>query len=300
MHEHHHSTIERSLVIAIASTALTMVVEVIGGIFSGSLSLLSDAGHMLRDVIALFISLAAIHLAAQLPSHTRTFGYHRVEIFAAFLNGLVLVGVSGWVFVSAYHRIQNPEPINSGLMFGVALFGLAINVYNAYRLHGSHDLNVHSAFLHVVSDTVASFGVIVASIWIFVTGQTIADSIIGFGIGLLVLFSSFGVIRESVGILLEFGPRGIKLEDVILEMEKVSGVTCVYDLHLWSLCSNVNLIEAHVVCHERDLSKTERIKEELRDILGKFNIHHVTLEFEFGEMACKNLFHGEKVVYVKH
>ena len=300
MSSHSHETAERALIVAIVLTAVTMVLEVIGGWLSGSLSLLSDAGHMLRDVVALVISLTTLKLADRLPTHTRTFGYHRLEIFSAFLNGLVLVALSGWILVSAFQRIAHPQPIRGGLMFGVALEGLVVNLYNAFALHKSHDLNVRSAFLHVLTDTLASVGVIVASIWILVTGQVMADSIVGFAIGVIVLFSSFGVIAESVRILLEFVPKGIRLADIIEQMETVKGVTCVYDIHLWSLCSNINLIDAHVVCHEPDLKRTEQIKEDLRAVLARFNIRHSTLEFEFGDLACKALFDQGKVKHVPH
>jgi len=166
-----NNNVEKSLKIAIILTSIFFVVEIIGGLISGSLSLLGDAVHMFRDVFALLISLSAINLAKKLPSRTKTFGYHRVEIFASFLNGILLLVVSGWIFWEAYQRFFTPEPIESITMFVVALIGLLVNLYVASKLHGSHDLNVKSAFVHVLTDTLSSIAVIFASIWIFFTNQ---------------------------------------------------------------------------------------------------------------------------------
>jgi cobalt-zinc-cadmium efflux system protein len=277
--------IEKSLKLAIVITALAFVVEVIGGLVSGSLSLLGDAGHMLRDVFALLISLAALDLSKKLPTVKKTFGYHRTEIFAAFINGLLLIGISVWIFWEAYRRFSAPRPIRSVTMFIVALIGLLANLYIMFRLRGSRDLNVKSAFIHVLTDALSSVAVMAASVWIFFTGQTIVDPILGLAIAAFILLSSLTIIRDSAHILLEYTPRNVSLNDVIRDIESVAGVGGVHDVHLWTLCSNINMIDAHIFTKERDVLRIEIIKGEIKRRLEKYNIKHATLEFECEECA---------------
>jgi cobalt-zinc-cadmium efflux system protein len=274
---------EKSLIIAIILTFTFFIVEVIGGFLSGSLALLGDAGHMFRDVFALLLSLSAIKIAKKLPTKTKTFGYHRLEIFAAFLNGLMLIGISCWIFWEAYHRFVAPKPVKSIAMFIVAFIGLLVNLYIARRLHGNQDLNIKSAFLHVLTDTISSAAVIFASIWIFFTGQTIIDPIMSVGIACFVLISALPIIKDTMRILLEFTPKDIDLDEVIADIEKVNGVEGVHNVHLWSLCSNVNIIDAHIFAKETDMLKIEEMKHEIKRRLEKYNIKHATLEFECEE-----------------
>lgn len=290
-----NNTIEKSLKIAIVLTSVFFVVEVIGGLISGSLSLLGDAGHMFRDVFALFISLGAINIAKKLPTKTKTFGYHRIEIFAAFVNGILLIGISGWIFGEAYPRFFTPKPIESTTMFIVASIGLLVNLYVAFKLHGSHDLNVRSAFMHVLTDTLSSVAVIFASVWIFFTNQTIVDPILGMAIAVLILFSASTVIRDAIRILLEFTPKDINFDDVIKYIENVKGVQGVHNVHLWSLCSNINVMDAHIFTTESNMVKIEKIKKEIKKGLEKYNIKHATLEFE-----CEECTENGKIKKVKH
>ncbi len=275
------SEIEDTLKLAIILTFIFFIVELAGGYISGSLSLMGDAGHMLRDVFALFIALSAIKIAKKDPTMTRTFGYHRLEIFAALINGLLLIGISIWICVEAYHRIMAPRPVESTVMIGVAFVGLVVNLYVTLRLHGSHDLNVRGAYLHVLTDTFSSVAVIFASFWIFLTGETIVDSILGIVIALFILFSAFSIIRDSIYVLLDFVPRNINIHELIRDMETVEGVQEVHDVHLWSLCSNVNVLDAHVFTTESDTCRMEQIKKELKRQLEKYNVKHATLEFEW-------------------
>ncbi len=284
-HDHNHgitsnSKIEKGLKLAIILTFIFFVVELIGGQISGSLSLLGDAGHMLRDVFALMLSLGAVSLARKLPSKTRTFGYHRIEVLAAFVNGLFLIIVSLWIFVEAFHRYVEPEPIESGIMFIVAVIGLAVNVIIAFALHGSEDLNVRSAFIHVLTDLLSSVGVIIASVWIYFTGQTIVDPIIGFGIAILILASSIKIIKESIHILLEFTPKDIDFDEVVKDIQSVEGVDDVNNVHLWSLCSHINVIDAHIITSSASLKDVQAIKLNIKEKLLKYNVRHATLEFE--------------------
>jgi cobalt-zinc-cadmium efflux system protein len=274
---------EKSLRLAIIITSTFFVVEVIGGLISGSLSLLGDAAHMFRDVFALLISLSALNLAKKLPTKKKTFGYHRTEIFAAFVNGLLLIGISGWIFWEAFQRFSAPRPIKSVTMFIVALSGLLANLYVALKLRGSDDLNVKSAFLHVLTDTLSSAAVMFASVWIYFTNQTIVDPILGLVIAVFILFSSWTIIKDSIHILLEYTPTNVRFDDVIRDIERVRGVGEVHDVHLWTLCSNVNVIDAHIYTTEKDLTQIEIIKSEIKRRLQKYNIKHATFEFECEE-----------------
>jgi cobalt-zinc-cadmium efflux system protein len=287
--------IEKSLKIAIILTFAFFIVEVVGALVSGSLSLMGDAGHMFRDVFALFISLSAIKIAKKLPTKTKTFGYHRIEILAAFLNGIFLIIISVWILLEAYQRFFTPNPIESTVMFVVAFIGLVVNLYVAFKLHGSHDINVKSAFLHVLTDTLSSVAVIFASIWILFTNQTIVDPILGVAIAVFILFSATTIIKDSLRILMEFTPKDIDIDDVIREIESVNGVLETHNVHLWSLCSNINIVDAHVFTQETDMVKLERIKKEIKERLKKYNIKHATLEFE-----CEKCMKNDKISKLEH
>ena len=188
----------------------------------------------------------------RLPTPTKTFGYHRVEIAAAVINGLLLIVVSGIIIWEALARFSNPQPINSTTMLAVALIGLAANLVAAFVLHGSHDLNIRSTFLHVLGDTLSSVAVIAAAIWIALTGQTVVDPLLGVIIAIVILVSSISILTESFRVLLQFTPKNIAVEDVIATMESVPGVSGVHNVHLWTLCSNINVLDVHVCCCEKD------------------------------------------------
>lgn len=279
-HDHAH---KKPLKFAIALTAIIFVAEVIGGLLSGSLSLLGDSAHMLQDVIALLLSLGAMIVAERLPTPTKTFGYHRVEIAAAVVNGLLLIGVSGIIIWEAIDRFSHPNPVNSTMMLVVAVIGLAANIASAYFLHGSHDLNVKSAFLHVLGDTLSSVAVIAAGVWIALTGQTFVDPLLGLIIAIVILVSSISILHDAFRIILQFAPKDIAVGDVIAAMESVPGVSGVHNVHFWTLCSNINVLDAHVYCCETDPDTIEQIKAELKHRLEPFRIGHSTLEFECRE-----------------
>ena len=235
---------EKSLKLAIFLTALFFIAEVIGGFISGSLSLLGDAGHMLRDVFALIISLSAVKISNRLPSKRKTFGYHRVEILAAFINGLFLIGAGLWILWEAYHRINSPQPIKSVPMLVVALLGLGVNIFIAFKLHGSKDINIKSAFFHVITDAAFSLAVIAAALLIQWTGKTFFDPILSAVISVVIILSAIKIIKDSVLILLEFAPADIDFDKVVQDIQKVEGVLGVHHVHLWTLCSNINVIDA--------------------------------------------------------
>jgi cobalt-zinc-cadmium efflux system protein len=276
----------KSLKIALFITIVFFLVEIAGGLLSGSLALLSDAGHMFSDVLSLVLSLGAMTLALQVPTKERTYGYHRGEIFAAFINSLLLIGVSAGILWEAWQRVVNPAPVQGGLMFIVACIGLVANLAVVFLLHGSHNLNVRSAFLHVAGDAISSVAVIAAAIWITFTGQVIADPVLSAIIAVLIVISAVRILRETVIILLQFTPRSVDFDAVIADMTSVNGVDGVHHVHLWSLCSDINVLDAHVYSCERDVEKIELMKREIKERLKKYRILHSTLEFECEE--CKD------------
>ena len=274
---------ETALKYAIIATTISFGIEVAGSMFSGSLSLLSDAGHMLRDVLALMLSFGAITVAHRLPTKTKTFGYHRVEILVALFNGIFLIFLGAWILWEAVIRFAHPISVNSQIMLPVAIVGLIVNVAVALTLLGSQDVNIRSAFVHVLGDTVASVGVIAAAIWITFTGQVWVDPVLSAVIALVIIASSVSILRETIGILLQFTPPGIHFDAVVKDIESVPGVSGVHNVHLWSLCSNINILDAHIYSCDPDVVNLEQIKQEIRHRLEKYMIRYSVLEFECEE-----------------
>ena len=271
----------RPLAIALGITFLYFVVEVIGGIYTNSLALLSDAGHMLSDIAALSLSLCAFQIARRPATPQKTFGYHRLEIVAALVNGLVLWLIVGVIFHEAYQRFFTPPEVHSWGMLIIATIGLAVNIVAGLILYQSHheSLNVHSAFLHVVGDALGSVGAMIAALIMISTGWYLADPLISFLIGALILYTSWGLIRESADILMQSVPRGIRLDEVQNSMESLTGVLKVHDLHVWAVTSGVFTLSAHAVVNgDRDF---HQVLSEMEKILGeRFKIRHTTIQLE--------------------
>ena len=282
---HTHRNFKKPLQLALVITALFFIIELAGGLFSGSLALVSDAGHMFSDVLALLLSLGAIALAARLPTKERTYGFLRAEIFAAFINSLLLMAVSGVILWEAYQRFFHPAPIQSGLMGVVAVTGLIANIAVAFLLHGSHNLNVKSVFLHVIGDVVSSVAVIVAAVWIALTGQVIVDPLLSGFIAVLIIASAAGILKETIAVLLQFTPRSVDFDAVVADMTSVEGVAGVHHVHIWSLSSDINVLDAHIYSCEKDVEKIGKMKREIKERLEKYHIHHSTLEVECEECA---------------
>ncbi|WP_319580990.1 cation diffusion facilitator family transporter [uncultured Methanospirillum sp.] len=280
MTEHTHSPNINRLKLSILITALFLLVEVIGGLLSGSLALVSDAGHMLSDLLSLILSLVAMILATSIATKEQTYGLHRTEIFAGFINAVLLVVISGIIIWEAYQRFLSPTPIQGGIMMGVAIIGLIANLAIIHLLHGSHDLNMRSAFLHVLGDTLSSVAVIGAAVWIYFTGQVLIDPILSVIIGVIIIGTAVGLLRETIAILLQFAPRSVSFDEVIAEIRSVSGVEDVHHLHLWSLCSNIHVLDTHVYSCVRDVDQIEQMKQEIKERLRKYQILYSTLEFE--------------------
>lgn len=277
-----HGEAAASLRLAILITLLVFCVEVVGGYVSGSLSLVSDAVHMLSDLFALLLSLAAVLLARQLPTRARTYGYHRAEVLAAFVNGLVLVAVTAGILWAAVQRFRSPPEIEAPIMLGVAAVGLIANVVVILRLHGhgGHGLGVRSALLHVLSDTLSSAAVVVAGAAIALTGRTLIDPALSVLIALLVLVSAVRLIRETTAVLLQFTPKGLDLDAVIRAMEEVDGVQSVHDVHVWTLSTDLNILDGHVLTGAATMQEVEAVKTTLKNRLRRMGIDHATLEFE--------------------
>ena len=261
-------------------TAGFMFVEAVGGWLSGSLALVADAGHMLTDVAALALAMMSARMAQRPADHRRTYGYLRLEILAALVNGVVLAALSAWIIFEAIRRFRSPHAIEGPLFAGVALAGLVVNLV-ALRLlrHDSHgSLNTRAAYLHVMGDLLGSVGALLAALIVIFTGWTYADPIVSVLISLLIIAGSWRLLRESVEILLEAAPSHIPLQEVERRMRGVEGVIAVHDLHVWTLTSGVVAMSGHVVVpdlasHPRVLAAVQR---EVRDI----GIGHVTIQVE--------------------
>jgi len=273
----------RKIAIALSITAVIFLAELIGGFLSNSLALLSDAGHMLTDTMALALALGAMYFAARPANSKKTFGFYRLEILSALFNGSFLVMVSLYIFYEAYQRFMRPEEVASVLMLIVAGIGLVANIVGAIILaKGSKEnLNVRGAFLHVVSDAISSCGVIIGGIIIYFTGWLMIDPILGVMIGLLILRGAIGLVSEATNILLEATPKGIKLEEVVAEIKKVPGVKGLHDVHIWTITSGMNTIAAHLLIDDAKVDQTAEILHQVRHVLEeKYQIKHFTFQTE--------------------
>jgi cobalt-zinc-cadmium efflux system protein len=268
---------------AIALTVVTFLAEVAGGIWTNSLALLSDAAHVFLDLFALLLSLAAIKLAGYPASDTRTFGWHRTEVFASFINGASVFLIALGIFYESWGRLFQPEEVKSVPMFIIAAIGLLMNLIAAGALHQhSHDdLNVRSAFLHVIGDAAASVGVIVGGVIIYFTHWYVLDAIISIGIGFVIFWGAWRVIRESAHILLEGVPRGMTTAKVAGTIREVEGVNDVHHLNVWTICSHILALSAHIDVDPEHKTRQANVLRRIEEILmEKYHISHTTLQVE--------------------
>ncbi|RZB33552.1 MAG: cobalt-zinc-cadmium efflux system protein [Desulfobacteraceae bacterium Eth-SRB2] len=280
---HVYSSNQRNLVIALLITAIVMIAEIIGGLLANSLALLSDAGHMLTDILALGLSLVAMRFAQKPPTPSKTFGFHRLEILAAFFNGMLLFFISFYIFYEAYHRLLHPEEIKGLFMLVVACIGLLANGMGIILLRKSAhtSLNVKSVFFHIVGDTISSGGVIVGGLLILYTGWYLIDPLIGIFIGILILKGAYALIMESIDIFLEATPKDINVEEMLDELRKIKGVKDVHHLHLWTITSGINAMSAHVLIDDLLISSSAYILKEIKSLLhNNYRIGHSTIQFE--------------------
>ena len=275
--------IESRFLLSLGLTGLIFFAELVGGLLTGSLALLSDAAHVFFDAFALALSYVAIRLASLPPNERHTYGYHRLRVLAALVNGASLLVVAFEIFREAITRFSNPEPVLAGPMLVVAVIGLVVNLVVAFVLggHDHEDLNVRSAFLHVLGDALASVGVIVAGIIILLTGWTLIDPLISLLIAVIILVGSGNVLRRSLHILVEGVPRGMTANDVAQAMNGVDGVTEVHDLHIWTVSPGFISLSAHVVLDDQSLSEAQEIMDDLKTTLAeRFGIEHTTIQVE--------------------
>jgi cobalt-zinc-cadmium efflux system protein len=293
----HGSNPSRVLKISSLVTLAYIVLLVIAGIRAHSLALLSEAGHNLSDFLALLLSLGAVYLQSRPPSSTKTYGYHRAGVLAALLNSGSLVIVAFLIFYEAFRRLQHPEQVHAGLMMSVAAAGVVMNGAIALLLfRTSRDVNIRSALLHELGDTLSTAAVIVGAWAIIITGQYWIDSALSLGIGALILWSAFGILRETLNILLEGTPRGMSLDSVGDAIRTIDGVKDVHDLHIWSIGSETHALSCHIAIDDIPPSASERILRDVKQrLLLGFRIDHTTIQFEHAECEVAHaLKYGER------
>ena len=283
-HDHHHhqrSTERWRLALTIGVTSAILVAEVVGGLLTHSLALLSDAGHMLSDVVAQGLSLAAVILASRPADERRTYGWHRLEILAALLNGLALFPLSAWILWKGTMRLSAPVEIHTLPMMVVAAIGLLANLAGMWLLHDLKSLNARGAYLHILTDTLSSVAVLIAGAVMFAAhGLYWLDPALSMLIGVFILYSAYRLVREAVDVLLETVPRGMDLQGVVAAIDAIEGVSAVHDVHIWTITSGLYAMSAHIVVgghSEHNEALMTRVKEML---LRDFHIAHTTLQLE--------------------
>jgi cobalt-zinc-cadmium efflux system protein len=292
MNGHDHSMTEKNLRYAIYATSVIFILEVAGGLFTNSLALLSDAAHMFMDVFALVLTYATIQIAKRPSNHKVTYGYHRLEIFSALINGITLIAISGFIAREAYSRLLEPPEVRGFEMLLVAVVGLLVNIWVTFRLHGHHDLNIRGAYLHALGDALSSVAVIIGALIILLTGKNQADPILSFIIIAIILFGSVKLIRDSVHILLESAPKHVNINELVDSVTSIEGVEDIHDIHLWSVCSNVHAISGHILVKDMHVCDTESLIESINELLtDRFNITQTTFQFESIECG-RSLIHS--------
>ncbi len=283
-HAHRHgraSDGRRRLTLVLVLTAVYMVAEAVGGWWTGSLALLADAGHMLTDVAALALALVALWFSARPATSSKTFGYHRLEILAALVNGVALVVIALLIFYEAYQRWSTPPTVRGNVVMIVASGGLVINLVCAWILHAPHevDLNIRGAWLHIISDALGSVGAMAAGAIMSLYGWYTADPLFSALIGILIVWSSWRLIREATNVLLEGTPAHINLAAVEEAILRTEGVDDVHDLHVWTITSGREALSAHVI-HAYSTSQPELLKELRTKLHDRFGVDHLTIQME--------------------
>jgi cobalt-zinc-cadmium efflux system protein len=291
LHSHSHAEVSgtgRTLWWSLLATATFASLEVAAGIAAHSLALLSDAGHNFTDALALLLAWFGFYLQLRPADEVKTFGYHRAGVLAAFVNALTLVALAAWIFYEGWQRLLNPPAVNETLMMLVAAGGLLLNggIMWGLRVASRHDINVRSAFVHMLGDLVSSIGILAGAFVIRLTGFTRIDPLLSLLIGGLIVWTAWDIIKESLNILLEGLPRGLELQDVTASMRGVEGVLDVHDLHIWSLGSSTHALSCHVLIEDVPPSASDCILRRLNDVVGRrFHIHHTTVQFEHRSCA---------------
>jgi cobalt-zinc-cadmium efflux system protein len=291
--EHLHNNFERNrkaLLIAIGITGVIMIVEFVGGYLSNSLALMSDAGHMLTDIMSLVLSLFALQLATRIPSSTRTYGFYRMEILAALINGTTLILLSVYIIYEAYTRFIAPQTVESKTMLLVAAIGLVANgiAAGAMMRSSKESLNLRGAYLHILGDALSSVGVIVGGILIYFFQWYLVDPIISVAISLVILRGAFTLVKDSANILLDAVPEHVDLDEVQSSLKTIAGVKGLHHVHLWTLASGIHSLSAHVLVDDIQMSDTGHIIQDINRLLDeKYRISHTTIQLE-----CENCTEG--------
>ena len=289
-HNHAHShlgnvarqTISR-LALSLSLTALFVVLEAAAGIYANSLALLTDAAHNFTDVIALGLSWYAVSLTTRPSNSQKTYGYHRAGILVALANSTTLVLISLGVFYEAYQRFKSPPEIKSGVLVVVGLIAVTVNLVTALlvRRGSERDLNLRSVFLHLIGDVVSTVGAVIAGVIIYFTHANWLDPFVSVLIGFLILYSAWGILRETIGILLESTPRDVDMQAMVADIKQVKGVLGVHDLHVWSLAQNLRTMSAHILTDNLPISEGAEIQRQVNEVVfHRYNIAHATLQLE--------------------
>jgi cobalt-zinc-cadmium efflux system protein len=281
-HTHRHSATGKILLISLVLTVVFVAVEAVVGFQAGSLALVSDAGHNLTDAFGLVLAAVAFWFQSRPGNQVKTYGYHRTEVLAAFLNALALVLISVWLLWESYERLMNPTPVADTPMLVVAGIGLVLNLAIAWGLGGhGRDLNISAAFLHQIGDAASCVGIIAGALVIRYTGWLAVDPILSIVISVAIIWTAWDIFRDSLNILLEGLPKGLKLGEVTSEIRGVPGVIDVHDLHIWSLGSESRALSCHVQIEDMPPSASDSILRRVNQLLGeRFAIHHTTIQFE--------------------
>jgi cobalt-zinc-cadmium efflux system protein len=268
--------------LSLAATLAYVLVTLIAGLRAHSLALVSEAGHNASDALALLLSFVAVHFQARPATETKTFGYQRAGVLAAFLNALTLILISAWIAVEAVHRFMQPVGAQPRIMMLVAAAGVVMNGAIAALLwRVSNDVNMRSVFIHMLGDTLSTAAVIVGGAAILFTGKTWIDPTLSLIIAAMILWSSVAIVRETLNILLEGTPRGLSLNDIRTRLDVIEGVEDIHDLHVWSLGSQSHALACHVTIADIPPSESARILDEINGVLLRnFHIHHTTIQFE--------------------
>lgn len=289
-HSHNHAHFDdvakqatSRLALSLIITLVFVLVEAAAGIFSNSLALLTDAAHNLTDVIALGLSWFAIRITTRPANGRKTYGYHRAGILVALLNSTTLIVISFGIFREAYQRFMNPPEVQSGILIIVGLMAVVINVVTALlvRQGSETDLNLRSAFLHLMGDVISTIGAVIAGVIIYFTGANWLDPLVSVLIGFLILYNAWGILRDAVDILLEATPRDVDADKLVHDVLQVKGVLGVHDLHVWSLTQSLRTMSAHILTEDLSISEGADIQRQINEVVyRRYNIAHATLQLE--------------------
>ena len=285
-HTHRHAS-GRILAWSLAATSAFVVIELVAGIRAQSLALISDAGHNATDALALLLAWFAVFLQNKPADESRTFGYHRAGVLAAFVNAIALMGLSAWVLYESAMRLMNPSPVNEDVMLAVAAGGILLNggIMLGLRWSGDTDINIRGAFLHMMGDLLGVIAIMAGALVIRQTGWTRIDPALSILISLLIVWTAWDITRESLNILLEGLPKGLELKQVVCAIQAIEGVLDVHDLHIWSLGSNSHALSCHVLIADMPPSQSDHILHRVNHVLSnRFHVHHTTVQFE--HMSC--------------